>query len=441
MKTEKRIIQKPMKTLNKLVMLVLVTFSMMGCQIKSGQITHQKDYNKYLMLKENKSIDFTKGEIEFWQKKYDAAPNQTSYLGQIAANYAKLFEITGNIDYLYKSEALLLKSNESLLYTNAGTIRSLARNYISQHRFKEALILAHKAFVLDDAKETQKLLFDVNFELGNYAEVQKNLESIKDLNNYDYLIRSAKWNDHKGDLKSAIYFMEKAKFQAESNDNKALEIWTYSNLGDLNGHAGNIKASYDYYLKTLALAPNNTYVMKGIAWIVFSHEKNTKEARRIIDIISKKHDTPDFYLLKSKIAEYENNAPAKKESLDKYFKMLADHNYGAMYNRYNTLIYADDKMTASKALEIAKIEVDHRPTPDSYDLLAWSYYNLGDVKRALDIEQRFVFGKSQEPMLKYHQAVIYKANNKTEVIIPIKKALQASIFELGPSYDKKIAQL
>jgi hypothetical protein len=29
------------------------------------------------------------------------------------------------------------------------------------------------------------------------------------MNDYDYLIRLAKWNDHKGDLKTAITFMER----------------------------------------------------------------------------------------------------------------------------------------------------------------------------------------------------------------------------------------
>ena len=177
--------------------------------------------------------------------------------------------------------------------------------------------------------------------------------------------------------------MEKAKDIAILNENKYLQIWTYSNLGDLNGHAGNIKKSYDYYLKTLELDPNNSYALKGIAWIVFSHERNTVEAKRIIDNISKNHHTPDFYLIKAEIAEYENNTIAKNENLITYFKMLDAVNYGAMYNKYNALIYADDKRTASRALEIAQIEISNRPTPDSYDLLAWSYYNLGDSKKAL----------------------------------------------------------
>jgi hypothetical protein len=51
------------------------------------------------------------------------------------------------------------------------------------------------------------------------------------MNDYDYLIRLAKWNDHKGDLKTAITFMEKARYCREE-DNRTLKIWSYSNLGD-----------------------------------------------------------------------------------------------------------------------------------------------------------------------------------------------------------------
>jgi tetratricopeptide (TPR) repeat protein len=318
----------------------------------------------------------------------------------------------------------------------------LGRNYISQHRFKEALVLANKALAIGEGmKETQKLLFDVNMELGNYAEAQNNLQYLNDSKDFDYLIRISKWNDHLGDLKTAISLMEKAKEIAISNDNKSLEIWTYSNLGDLNGHAGNIQKSYEYYLKTLELEPNNSYALKGIAWITFSYERNTVEAKRIIDNISKRHHTPDFYLLKAQIAEFENNATAKNENLNEYFNMLNTINYGAMYNKYNTLIYADDKNMAAKALEIAKVEIDHRPTPDSYDLLAWSYYNLGESKKALEIAQKYVVGKSFEPKLNYHLATIYKANNLNEKVNPIKKELLLSTFELGPNLEQKIKNL
>lgn len=428
-----------MKTLKIIPFLVFTILFIFGCEKKSEQITNTEDYSKYLNLKENKALSFAHNEINFWQNKYNAAPNQISYLSQLAANYSTLFEYTGNIKNLYKSEELLLKSNEAYQYSRVSTLRSLAKNYISQHRFKEALVLANKALTIGEGRvETQKLLFDVQMELGNYPEAVKNLNAIRDLKDFDYLIRLAKWNDHKGDLKTAITFMEKARDIAEKYDNKVLKIWSYSNLGDFYGHAGRIQDSYDSFLKTLAIDPNYSYALKGIAWIVFSKERNTNEANRIIDAIAKKHNTPDFYLLKSQMAQFEGNKKEELKNKKAYFTMMEQNNYGAMYNKYNTLIYADDKKTAQKALEIAKLEVDHRPTADSYDLLAWSYLNVGENKKALEIAQRHVVGKSFEPKVQYHLAMIYKSNNLASKTKPIKKELLTSLYELGPNFEKKI---
>ena len=56
----------------------------------------------------------------------------------------------------------------------------MARNYITQHRFKEALVLANKALSIGEGrKETQKLLFDVQMELGNYTEAANSLKAIE----------------------------------------------------------------------------------------------------------------------------------------------------------------------------------------------------------------------------------------------------------------------
>ncbi len=431
-----------MKTITNILTVFCICLLVLGCDKKSETITSAEDYNKYLNNDKNENLSFTKEEIAFWQNKYEKAPNQLSYLSVLASNYSKMFEITANIDDLLKAEELLLKSNENYHYSNVGTIRSLARNYISQHRFREALELANKAESIGEgAMETRKLLFDVQMELGNYAEAERNLRLLDNNQDFDYLIRAAKWNDHLGDLKTAISLMERAKSQAEKYNNDYLKVWIYSNLGDYNGHDGNIQKSYDYYLKTLALDPNNSYALKGIAWIVFSHERNTEEAKRIVDVISKKHNSPDFYLLKSQIAEYENNPKLKNENLAQYFKLLKENEYGAMYNSYNVFIYAEDKDSVNRAIEIAKTEISHRPTPDSYDLLAWSYYKSGDTKKALQIGEKYIAGKSFEPKLNYHLALIYKANNQLDKVAAIKKELLSSGFELGPVLERKIEML
>jgi hypothetical protein len=68
------------------------------------------------------------------------------------------------------------------------------------------------------------------------------------MNDYDYLIRLAKWNDHKGDLKTAITFMEKARDIAEKKIIEHLKyglilIWV------ILWSRWQIQESYDSYLK------------------------------------------------------------------------------------------------------------------------------------------------------------------------------------------------
>lgn len=403
---------------------------------------NSNDYNSYLNLKENKNVDFALSEIKFWQNKYDKSPTQTSYLNKIAAYYSLIFEQTGNIEYLHKAEKLLIESNKKLNYKDVVSLMSLARNYITQHRFKEALTLAEKAYEIGEKlHETHKLLFDVHMELGNYEKAKESLKAIYDLNDFDYLIRLAKWNDHKGDLNTAISIMENASRMTEKLDNKSLMEWSYSNLGDMYGHAGKINDSYDYYLKTLKLDPNNSFALKGLAWIAFSHEKNTKEAKRILGIVSKKHNSPDFYLLKAEIAEYEKDFGSQKKYLQDYFMMLDSNNYGVMYNKYNVLIFSEDNKKLAEAFEIAKEEVKNRPTPQSYDLLAWTYYKKGDINEAIEIADKFVYQKTSEPEALYHLASIYKSNKLLSKVVPIKKELKSSIFELGPNMKTKIEYL
>ncbi len=428
-----------MKPIMYAILCIIFLFS---CKSADSKITNAKDYEKYLVLADNKEVDFAKNEISFWRKKLDAAPNQLSYLLKLSSNHSKLFELTGDVDYLHKAENNLLEYIKAYHYMDVNPMRSLARNFISQHRFLEALSLAEKSFkIAEGMAETQKLLFDVHMELGNYTEAEKSLQYLSKENDFDYKIRKAKWLDHHGDLTTAIAYMEEAKVLAEKSNNEYLKTWIYSNIADMYGHEGNIQAAYHYYLETLALNPNHSYSLKGIAWIAFSYQKDVIESLRIIDKIAQKHNTPDYLLLKSQIAQYANDHKKESDYLIQYFAKQNSSDYGTMYNKYNMLIYADDAKNKQKALEIAKIEVAHRPTPDSYDLLSWAYYNIGDIDKSLEIQNEYVIGKSFEPSAKYHLAMIYKANKNDNLIIPLKVELEKSCFELGPNIEKNIKTL
>jgi tetratricopeptide (TPR) repeat protein len=427
----------------QLILVFVAFFIIISCNnSKTKQITNPKEYNTYLNLSENQTLENAKEDLNFWENKLQKTPNQYPYYSKIASINAAIFTLTGNIDKLKAAEKMLLAANKKTNYNNAGYLRSLSANYISQHRFKEALGLLTKAEINGEKlQQTYFMLIDVHLEMGNLDKVEKYLAKVKNFKDFDYLIRLSKYNDHIGDLDKAIAYLESALKIAKSANNKSLLQWNYTNLADYYGHAGRIEDSYNAFLQALSINPNNSYAKKGIAWIIYSYERNPKEALRILETVTKENATPDYHLLKAEIAQFMGNFAEKEKETKRYLTKVADKNYGAMYAKYNVLLFADDLKNASKALEIAKQEVQARPTAQSYDLLAWSFYKKGDIKRAFQIAEKHVIGKTFEPEALLHTAYILKANHKITEAKKLKEELLKNGYELGPLSEHKVKNI
>lgn len=429
------------KIIKPLAFVLAATF-FTSCNNSNKSITNADDYNAFLEVETNKDLALAKADLKFWQGKLEKDPGQFPYLSKVSASQSQIFGVTGDIESLLEAEKSLIKANEAINYSSAGYLRSLARNYISQHRFKEALELLKKAEGIGEHLEsTQKMLFDVNLEIGDFETAKTYLNEFKDFKDFDYLIRLSKWSDHKGDLDGAIKYMERAMEKAEATNIPSTKKWVYTNLADYYGHAGKIESSYNHYLKALEIDPQDAYSKKGIAWIVYSYEKNPKEALRILDNAIKTHKSPDYYLLKADIAEFSGDSNLKNEQLALYAKEVSNAQYGDMYNKYNALLFAENEEENAKALELAFTEIKNRPTPQSYDLLAWSYFNKGEVEKAMSIMDEHVVGKTSEPDVLYHLARIYKANGKLNKAQELKEELNNSIFELGPLMAQEIKNI
>lgn len=421
---------------------IAILLIIIGCDQKPEKVADSKDYEKYLRPTVNKVLASAENERNFWHRKLQDHPEHLSYFSPLAAAYSSLFEVDGNIDHLLMAAKLLEKGNIKTNYKEAGLLRSLARNYISQHRFKESLELLEKAYSTGVKRHlTEKMLFDVYLELGDYDKAEVTLDQIKNRGGFDYLIRMSKWMDYKGNLDRAIHYMRMAKDLAVESKKDHLIYWSYSNLADYYGHAGKVQEAYNLYLKVLEMNPNYTYALKGIAWIAFSHDRDAVEANRVIDAISKYYFTPDLHLFKAELAEYNADLVEKERNLKQYIDMLDRGGYSQMYNKYNALLYAEDLQNTDKAKEIAHEEIKNRPTPQSYDLLAWAYYNEGNLNKSLEIIQDHVVDKTFEPEVEYHQAQIYKANGLNDEAMELKRGLLKSAFELGPNMQRKIEML
>jgi len=429
-----------MKTTSYIIVLFLIVVS---CSKNAQQqITNPKDYTNYLKVTKNGSLANAQKEVAFWSAKLLATPNQYPYLQKIAAANTQLFSITGNIEYLKEAETNLLQANKKTNYDNASYLRSLARNYVSQHRFKEALEILLKAEKKgENLQSTEFQLIDVYLELGNIKKAEEYLSNVKNFESFEYLIRISKFSDALGNLDSAISYLEKALKKIENSNKPELLEWTHTNLGDYYGHAGRLQDSYQSYLKALEINSNNSYAKKGIAWIVFSHEKNPAKSLEILAAIEQETMAPDLHLLKAEIAEYSGNFAEKEQHIKQYFIAVNNEKYGAMYAKYNVLLLAENKSTIKEAIEIAKREVKERPTAQSYDLLAWSYFKNGDVKKALSIIEKQVIPNTFEPELLFHAVQILKASKRNKEANLLLADLKESSFELGPNIAQMITKL
>ncbi len=424
----------------KKIITILTVAVLFGCQEKPKEITDSKDYDQYLITSKTPATDAIHKELEFWQARFNNDSTHLMEMSRLSGIHAGLFGSTGDISELKISETLIKKSHDVSARNKDSYLRSLAHNYISQHRFKEAQVLLDSAYTYEDnRKETEMMLFDVAMELGEYSRADTLLGKIKDPKDFNYLIRLAKWSDHNGNLDVAIKYMEQAKKIAEERDSKGLKLWVYSNIGDFYGHAGRIEDSYKSYLKTLAIEPDNHYVKKQLAWMVYSSEKNTKEANRILDSVMVNHKAPDYYLLKGEMAEFDGNTAEAKKQYDMFLSATDNPSYGGMYNTYLINLYADTD--PEKALKLAAKEITNRATPETYQLLAYSQLKSGDKESALKTIEEYVEGKTSEPKALFHSALIYKANGMKDKVAPIKEELMGAFYELGPVKAKEIEKL
>lgn len=422
---------------SKIVLAILLTFNFLLFNCSSHQhkkIINPSDYESYLISKnDDKSLENINKDLIFWQNKIKQDSNAI-FLAKKANLLAKRFKVSGNINDLLESDRLLEAASLMVKESEVGHLFSLCMNSITQHQFRRALEYTRKTEKIGENKYVTALLAsDVQLELGNLKTAKALLSEFDKQNDFNVLLRKAKLTDQEGDLEGAIKLMEQAFENVKANPKNPNYTWALSNLGDMYGHAGRIEDSYKAYLQVLKADKDYLYALKGIAWIAFSNDGNTKEAKRILQYIQSRSFAPDLDLTLAEIAEYEENENEKQRLLLQFKKNVEKPEYGDMYAKYLILLEAEEYKNYQKAIKLAENEVKNRPTVQSYDLLAWSLFLKGEKAKAEKIAREFVENQSSEPEIIYHLGVIL--NNKAL----LKEALEAH-YELGPIAEKNILE-
>lgn len=432
----------------KILSIIISLFSIWGCstdQTQTAPVISSSDYIMYLLEYDRavqQTVEKYDKEIEFWENKIREQPDGYIYMQKLASLLAKRFELTGEIENIIASDNLFLIANKRLSgKQKVGNYYALSSNAITQHQFKEAEHFSEMAYNVNDEKFGPMLMiFDACMELGKYEKAKGLLQTVHNPDSFDYLVRLSKYQDHTGNLDSAIVTMEQAFQLAKKRKSASLITWAGTNLGDMYGHAGRIENAYQMYLEVLEIKPTSYHALKGIAWIAYAHDKNINEAKYILQAVASVHALPDVHLLLAEMAAYEQSFDEEKYYLDIFYEKASQHKYQGMYSKYLIEIENTYHNNHERALELARLEIDKRPTPMSYDLLAWSYYHQGEYVKALEIAQTHVESKTHEPEIAYHLGAIYLANENTSKARTYFQTAHESAFELGPVTLQEIQQ-
>ena len=420
----------------KIYLFILLVLLLAACDEARRPVANFADYEKYVINSLLVDHDPHEKELEFWNERLLKNPNDESSILKLAGLHSEKFRTSGFAGNIQLSDSLYKLVLNQYREGNAEILQSLATNAIAQHKFSEAKSYAEKALGVKDKKAASLLILaDVSLEVGDYARANQILHQFKNKNSFAYLIRKAKVKDHEGMGDSAIACMEKAYSRIKGN--KELSQWTLSNLADMYGHAGKVQAAYDTYLEVLRINPAYHHALKGIAWICISHDGNLRDARKIINALATRTFMPESHLWLAIISEMKNNEYQKKQHLDNFKSLVSGKDYKSMYKKYLTLIEAEEYNPVI-AVKMAEEEIKNRPTPDSFDLLAWSYYQQRDFKKALDIATRKVKDQTFEPQALYHLGMIYLANGDDMIAKEYLKTALDSEFELGPPVTNRI---
>lgn len=397
--------------------------------LSNFKITDSSDYQKFMQREHlEKAKEKLNTQINFWESKLESNPENFVYQKKLAGLYGANFKLTGDIKRLSDSDKILTKINDRIP-NQVGILHALSANAITRHDFRAAEKYADEALEVGEKKFVSTLLkTDALLERGNLWDARNLMHDVASISHFDFLIRNVKLNDQSGDLDAAIKDMEAALKIAKDSGNKDLINWSLSNLADMYGHDGRITKSYKTYLEALSHNPADLHSLKGIAWIAFSHDKDTEEAKRIISFLKSIHPIPDYDLLLAEIATYEGNNQTAESYENDFLAKASRPEYGKMYQSY--IGYLNEN--ADEALKIAESEIENRPHPMSYNLLAWATLQKGEKQKAVDILEKYVIGQTEEPDALFYTGIILKEAGDTKQAKQfLKEALDAS-FELGP---------
>lgn len=410
----------------------LLILILVSCREENSQAAFQADsavYWELIRSGQNDPLAENEAMIQFWSNRISKDSTGVGELGPLGAAYEARFQLKGNYQDLDRALTLYKLGVHYSAHHKDQFVRHMARVLITQHRFDQAYKSLDSLLTAGGQnRQTRLQLFDAAMEVAQYKVADSLLVVLDDATDFNYLIRAAKWNDHKGDLDTAIVYMEKAMKLAEARQSKPLLEWVYSNLATFYGHAGRLQDSYQLILKTLAINPRHVQSIKQLAWLEYAAAGDPKAAIQLYDYLGEVYKGLDVLLLKAEALELTDQNEAAATLRERFVEEVLAKGLSQLYANDLIQLWSQSENTLQT---LAWEQYKQRPTKIQAALLAYTLQQAGDTKGATDLIELHDLSFAHEPLAKYF-ALKALHGMGTPLDRAVLNPLIEAQFELGP---------
>ena len=290
------------------------------------------------------------------------------------------------------------------------TRRTLATVLLSQHRFREAIVIAEETRALNpDDAWNHGVIGDASLELGEYDAAWAAYDTMMRIRpSAQAYARVAHALELSGDLERALETMQMSAEATSAHDPEAL-AWHYAQLGHLQFELGRLDDADREYRRAAFVFPGHPYALAGRIRVTAAAGRY-HDALALARPLLEQTGSPEIAAQVGDLHAALGDARAAARYYDEAERLERDGwtweepQPGALAR-----LLGDRDRRADEAVALAEQALAHRRDIFSEDALAWACFRAGRMEQASAASARALRTGTRDRRILYHAAAIRHA--------------------------------
>jgi tetratricopeptide (TPR) repeat protein len=349
-------------------------------------------------------------DIEFYRKRVQRDPRSAGDYTQLAGLYLQRGRERADNADLTQAEQNARRSLHLRSGRNAAAFGVLASSLLAQHRFTEALQVAHSLLAADSTSiSAQGLLGETQLELGQYKEARRTLGSLATYSgDLSVAPRLARWHELHGRPEQARRLLRVARTEAKRRHGMPKEqvAWFHLRLGDLALRHGHLGEAERELRDGLGVLPNDYRLLGTMARLDAARHRWPSAVAYGERAIASALDPATLGVVGDAYAAVGDSA--KAEEYYRTMEVTVLHQPGPFHRAWSLFLLDHDRQVPQV---LAKVREELRTRTDiyGYDLLAWALYKSGRHREAGAAMAHALALGTRDATLFYHAGMIARA--------------------------------